>query len=572
MYIGVGGNNDGRKAAPGDVANQEHAAADIPSDAAVSTDTVAGLRARIAELEAQRDTAAQPPMDGPAPRAQGGMPAARGETEWNPEHRVLALRHRVLSPQHCVFPPLLRALPPQSTLEHTSHTRMDDHEHAPELLKTIPKPRGRESIQIGMRLARSIEGNTLYGTARCVSHADMDIAVPWDKQPLEKRALVINAAKGKVTYLQYMENDWTTQASSDRKYLAANIPIRQPPQLYLNTLTSQPINSLKKVPVSVAAQPLFLKGKALANAKLVKEYPLADDDTSSSSPLYLKLPPCPTPTPNFDPQYPRLRPDRPIVSAAHPCHHTLRRPLVLALRRVALYQRHRHHLTLDADDDGGSLPSEEVSACLAEGAAVFEGGDGIGRDVVTGPVCFVPRVVSFRLSRPIGWARSSSGFVASHVLRLASCLLPSPHPSLYHFLSPRLVPPSLPPRLSPPLPLFPPPFFFSRPSSPFPSLPSVSSRASVPLPSPPFPSALPSFSPRLASPRPCLLVLSSFLSPFFSFICSLASSSLLPTSFPSPPNAARAWEDFLRASKGSLTASEVARTRDRVGVSGMAGT
>ncbi|KAJ7824947.1 hypothetical protein B0H14DRAFT_3110833 [Mycena olivaceomarginata] len=47
---------------------------------------------------------------------------------------------------------------------------------------------------------------------------------------------------------------------------------------------------------------------------------------------------------------------------------------------------------------------------------------------------------------------------------------------------------------------------------------------------------------------------------------------LLDTSFPSPPDAARAWEDFLRASKGTLTASEVARIRDRVGVSGMAGT
>ncbi|KAF7360621.1 Ubiquitin-like protein [Mycena venus] len=48
--------------------------------------------------------------------------------------------------------------------------------------------------------------------------------------------------------------------------------------------------------------------------------------------------------------------------------------------------------------------------------------------------------------------------------------------------------------------------------------------------------------------------------------------TFLNESFPSPADAARAWEDFLRASKNTLTASEVARIRDRVGVSGMAGT
>ncbi|KAK7039667.1 ubiquitin-like protein [Favolaschia claudopus] len=46
----------------------------------------------------------------------------------------------------------------------------------------------------------------------------------------------------------------------------------------------------------------------------------------------------------------------------------------------------------------------------------------------------------------------------------------------------------------------------------------------------------------------------------------------LNSSFPAPADAARAWEDFLRASKNTLTASEVARIRDRCGVSGMAGT
>ncbi|KAJ7840582.1 hypothetical protein B0H13DRAFT_2100786 [Mycena leptocephala] len=48
--------------------------------------------------------------------------------------------------------------------------------------------------------------------------------------------------------------------------------------------------------------------------------------------------------------------------------------------------------------------------------------------------------------------------------------------------------------------------------------------------------------------------------------------AFLSESFPAPADAERAWEDFLRASKGTLTASEVARIRDHVGVVGMAGT
>jgi len=42
--------------------------------------------------------------------------------------------------------------------------------------------------------------------------------------------------------------------------------------------------------------------------------------------------------------------------------------------------------------------------------------------------------------------------------------------------------------------------------------------------------------------------------------------------FATEADALRAWEDFLRASKASLTASEIARIRDRVGIMGMAGT
>ncbi|KAJ7789603.1 hypothetical protein B0H14DRAFT_3891775 [Mycena olivaceomarginata] len=545
-HTGAGGNNDvgalqsaipgtkpavkpgvkqGRKAAPGDVANQERAAA---ADAAVSTDTVAGLRAMTLLLS--RPWTAQPPE-----RKVGCL---QREVRPNVQNTAYSRSATAYSSPPTVYSRISTAYSRPSSAHSrpsrhwsTPHTRIDDHEHAPKLLKMIPKPRGKESIQIGMRLARSIEGNTLYGTARatvqeCVSHADMDIAVPmepqypvpWDKQPLEKRALVINAAKGKVTNLQYMENDWTTQASSDRKYLAANIPIRQPPQFYLNTLTFQPI-----VYKDDYQQPPELSQE---DAKLVKEYPLADDDTSSSLPLYLKLPPCPTPTPNFDSQHPRLRPRPP---------HRLRRPPVPPHPSVVLSSSPSAEspstsvtdiiLTLDADDDGGSLPSEEVSAYLAEGVT---GGDGIGRDVVTGPVCFVPRVVSFRLSRPIGWARSSSGLVASHVLRLASCLLPSPHPSLYHFLSPRLVPPSLPPRLS--LPLSPSsPLPFSSRVLPPPSLPSPLYRLVPlslfhPLPSPPL--SPPSL---LALPHPVPASLSVFVPVPVLFLYLLARLFLPPS-------------------------------------------
>ena len=42
--------------------------------------------------------------------------------------------------------------------------------------------------------------------------------------------------------------------------------------------------------------------------------------------------------------------------------------------------------------------------------------------------------------------------------------------------------------------------------------------------------------------------------------------------FPNPSDAATAWEDFFRASKGSLSVSEIARIRDKIGVIGMGGT
>lgn len=46
----------------------------------------------------------------------------------------------------------------------------------------------------------------------------------------------------------------------------------------------------------------------------------------------------------------------------------------------------------------------------------------------------------------------------------------------------------------------------------------------------------------------------------------------LRTEFSNENDTLVAFEDFLRASKGTLTASEIAKIRDQVGVVGMAGT
>ncbi|KAI0918412.1 hypothetical protein AcV5_002411 [Taiwanofungus camphoratus] len=48
--------------------------------------------------------------------------------------------------------------------------------------------------------------------------------------------------------------------------------------------------------------------------------------------------------------------------------------------------------------------------------------------------------------------------------------------------------------------------------------------------------------------------------------------TFLAVEFPNQSDAAMAWEDFFCASKGSLSVSEIAKIRDRVGVVGMAGT
>ncbi|KAJ6495480.1 ubiquitin-domain-containing protein [Mycena sanguinolenta] len=197
----------------------------------------------------------------------------------------------------------------------------------------------------------------------------------------------------------------------------------------------------------VAAQRLLLKGKALADAKLVKEYPLANGDTVN---LVLKPTPTPAPTTTTTTDItmsdasnltPGGSTDRPVKSAAeaaaHPRRHTRIPSVVLSPAEsptgspgtsttdITLTNARDITLTLDADADHAGLPSEEISTYHA------------------------------KLAEPEFWK------------------------ALMEFLN---------------------------------------------------------------------------------------------SSFPSPADAARAWEDFLRASKNTLTASEVARIRDTVGVSGMAGT
>ena len=48
--------------------------------------------------------------------------------------------------------------------------------------------------------------------------------------------------------------------------------------------------------------------------------------------------------------------------------------------------------------------------------------------------------------------------------------------------------------------------------------------------------------------------------------------AVISTEFATESDASQAWEDFFCASKGTLSVSEIAKIRDRVGVIGMAGT
>ncbi|KAJ7640695.1 hypothetical protein DFH06DRAFT_1214951 [Mycena polygramma] len=219
------------------------------------------------------------------------------------------------------------------------------------------------------------------------------------------------------------------------------------------TLAVHPADSIATVKERLAAQPngppvaaqrLLLKGKALADAKLVKEYPLADGDTVN---LVLKALPASTPasttststsatpsttdkdTPMSDAAKPptlSLTPSQ-VAAAAHPRRHQRIPSVVLSPSPSSESPAGSpaNDITLTLDAEGGGLPAEEISA------------------------------YHVALAEPVFWEK------------------------LLTFLN---------------------------------------------------------------------------------------------ESFPSPADAERAWEDFLRASKNTLTASEVARIRDHVGVSGMAGT
>ncbi|KAJ7806516.1 hypothetical protein B0H14DRAFT_3483998 [Mycena olivaceomarginata] len=120
----------------------------------------------------------------------------------------------------------------------------------------------------------------------------------------------------------------------------------------------------------VAAQRLLLKGKALADAKLVEEYPPRRQRYRQSRPQGPPPPPAPAGTG-----------DRPVVSAAqaaaHPRRHT-RIPSVVSRprpppSRLRQASQTVTDITLTLDADGG-FPSEEINACqtLAE-PAFWEG-------------------------------------------------------------------------------------------------------------------------------------------------------------------------------------------------------
>ncbi|KAJ7891714.1 hypothetical protein B0H14DRAFT_2560763 [Mycena olivaceomarginata] len=141
-------------------------------------DTYASLRARIAELEALQSNVSTP-MRAQIPRGAGGTPGgARAATPQGPAPRT----------------------PAATASGNSANSAGNESGQGTKTLKMIARPNLKKepSIQIGMRLARSTEGAALYATARpavqdCVRRADMDLAVPWDKQPLDKRLLVINA-------------------------------------------------------------------------------------------------------------------------------------------------------------------------------------------------------------------------------------------------------------------------------------------------------------------------------------------------------------------------------------------
>ncbi|KAJ6450355.1 hypothetical protein C8R45DRAFT_1114088 [Mycena sanguinolenta] len=184
---------------------QEGPTSGIDGDGTEGSETMESLRAHLARAEAA--LAAQDKVTTPARAAvsgaHGNVPPPKTSTKQGTARSEPA--------------------PPHTPAAKGAGDTAQPDVQAPKPLNTIPKPRGGTSIQVGMRLAKTETGHLLYATARstvrdCVTCAGMDLAVPWDKQPLEKRSLVVNAVKEKVTYMERMENDWATQMLA-RQYL-----------------------------------------------------------------------------------------------------------------------------------------------------------------------------------------------------------------------------------------------------------------------------------------------------------------------------------------------------------------
>ncbi|KAJ7897429.1 hypothetical protein B0H13DRAFT_2196560 [Mycena leptocephala] len=170
----------------------------------------------------------------------------------------------------------------------------------------------------------------------------------------------------------------SSSSTSTSTSLTLTFKSLKPPAAY--TLAVHPTDSIQAVKERLAAQPngppvaaqrLLLKGKALADAKLVKEYPLADGDTVN---LVLKAIPAPvdkdiamadaTPSAAATAKPPTLTLDPPLATSTGPRRHTRIPSVVLSpspSSESPAASVNDITLTLDADHDGG-LPSEELSA------------------------------------------------------------------------------------------------------------------------------------------------------------------------------------------------------------------
>ncbi|KAK7044453.1 hypothetical protein R3P38DRAFT_3431846 [Favolaschia claudopus] len=305
---------------------------------------------------------------------------------------------------------------------------------------------------------------------------------------------------------------------------------------------------------SVSAQRLLFKGKALADAKLVKEYPnllsgetvnlVLKPTTSSTTEASPAMDTLPAPKPTLSTG------DRPVVSAAeaaaHPRRHT-------RIPSVVLFPSPSHDNAAGFPAASPGLPAAELSTYhekLAE-PEFWEALLVFLKCVSFRSLVYLVFVTTHttRLRIPKSLSIPSLPLCFLHLIVHRHSPLHRRLPSLYAVTIHRVI------TIFPPFSL--PLLHLCLPYKPtFTNITRLTLSMSflfgdiVPIltfqssPSPPHspPSLLPSLTPSYSS------------------------------SFPAPADAARAWEDFLRASKNTLTASEVARIRDRCGVSGMAGT